>query len=647
MKRIILVLILLVGGCFYFITDNNDYSNDYYDNVNKKFLASNHLVDDKYIYNTFVVAQDESDKVRDNIVNEIISGKIQVNGVDDKIKTLYNNALDWNTRNNISTGPLDKYIDYVNNSKNIDELINNVVVIENELSLDIFSRIEVSKDFVDNKKNIVYLYPVTFAFGASADYFIDEDYMAYKAYLKRAIINILEKYGMSKGEARIVSSEVVSFYTDISSKSKLASSYEEVTSYYNIVDNNSLKDIYTRFDMVKYLNDRGINKEEYSLVDVGQYKAIDKYLTDEYLEVWKKVILVKILSSYASYLDMEYRDIVIDLNNSLTGSKEKIELKEDAVNLVSGVFVDEIDVIYEGKVISDKDKKYFYDMFDDIKLKFKDILSDNEWLSNETKEYAKLKLDNMKVYVGLDGYDSLGDDNINFVGNNLIENVISINRESYLYKLELLDSEIVVRALSETEVNAYYNPTDNAVYIPSSVMFLLKENDSYYERLGTIGMIIAHEITHGFDYNGSLFDKDGNLKNWWNDNDRSNYKKLKDKVSAYYNKVEVLDGKTIDGDKTVNENIADMGALKIISAVAVDKKASREEVKEMYLSFAKFWRCQATDEYTKLLLLNDSHSPNKYRVNVVLSLLDNFYEVYNIYPWNDMYVFKRNRINVW
>ena len=124
-------------------------------------------------------------------------------------------------------------------------------------------------------------------------------------------------------------------------------------------------------------------------------------------------------------------------------------------------------------------------------------------------------------------------------------------------------------------------------------------------------------------------------------------KKLKDMVSDYYSKIEVLDGKYIDGDKTVNENIADMGALKVISGAALENGASMDDLKEMYSSFAKFWKCQVNDEYAKLLLLNDSHSPNKYRVNAVLSVTDNFYDVYNIYPWNDMYVSSRKRVSVW
>ena len=648
MRKIIFLILLISVGCFYFYSDNRGIANDYYEEVNREFLSKNYLIDDDYIYNTFTVAQDESYEVRDAIIKDVISGKVNIdNGVSKNINILYNNVLDINERNNVSINPIKKYIKLVMDSKNISELIRNSIVVENVLGVDIFTRIVIDKDFKDNSKNIIYLYPVTFAFGTVADYYVDEDYMTYMAYIKRAIVQLLMEYGYEKDEARMISSEIISFYKDIGSNSKLSDSYEDVTSYYNVVDSSYLNSIYNKFDITWYLDERGISEDKYSLVDEGQYKKINEYLSDEYLMIWKKVILVEILSSYASYVDEDYYNIVNELNNKITGTDVEVDYEEDAVSLVGNVFEDEIDKLYEGEVISNLDKEYLKGLFLDIKNYFEKMLKNNSWLSDDTKRLALVKLKKMKVYVGLDGSNNNLSQNIVVSVDSLIENVISINKSNYDLSLKRLEEEIDVRELGMSEVNAYYSPIDNAVYVPSSVMFLMNSDASYYEKLGTIGMVIAHEVTHGFDYNGSLFDSDGNLNNWWNDNDRDNYTKLKNMVSDYYSKIEVLDGKYIDGDKTVNENIADMGALKVVSGVALENGASIDELKEMYSSFAKFWKCQVTDEYAKLLLLNDSHSPNKYRVNAVLSVTDNFYDVYNIYPWNDMYLSSRRRVSVW
>ena len=648
MKRIIFVFVLVCVGIFYFVTDRNNFANDYYDAVNENFFSHDYLDEDKYIYSTFTVAQDKSNEVRDGVVNDIILGNIKLDDVvSDKINTLYKNAIDVEERNKVSILPLKKYIDIVMQSNNISELVNSVVLVENELGVDIFTRISVDSDFLDNSKVRVYLYPVTFAFGSSADYYASEDYMAYKAYIKRAIVRLLVEYGYSKSEARMISYEVISFYSDIGNSSKLSDSYEDVTSYYNVVDIEYLQGVYTNFDIVKYLTDRGFNEDEYSLVDANQYRKLNQYLTDEYLLLWKKVILVEILSSYAKYVDSNYYDIVVDLNNSLTGINEEIDYKEDAINLIGSVFSDDVDWLYDKKVIDDEKKTYFSELFFDIKEYFRKMLENNEWLTDDTKISALLKLDAMKVYVGMDEYDNKYSEYIDVSGDNLVSNIISINKSIYKLELDRLENNEKSKGLGMSEVNAYYNPMENAVYIPSSIVFLDSSDNSYYDRLGNIGMVIAHEVTHGFDYNGSLFDENGNMYNWWSDEDRANYTKLKNKVSSYYSKIEVLEGKNIDGDKTVNENIADMGALKVISGVAKEKGASDEELKEMYTSFASFWKCQVNDNYAKLLLLNDSHSPNKYRVNAVLAVTDNFYNVYDIYPWNDMYIKEIDRVSVW
>lgn len=641
MKRIIFGVIVVLGCCFYFVTDKNEIANDYYDTVNEDFFTYDYLGDNEYIYNTFVVAQEKSNEVRNDIVRGAINGEIGIDS-DYYMAELYNNVVDVEERDNIGLGSLGIYIDRVMESTDIDSFISNCIMIEKSLGIDIFMRKVVDRDFLDNSKNIVYLYPVTFAFGSSGDYFVDDDYMAYKAYIKRAIVNLLERYGYSKSEARMISREVISFYEEISKESNLNTYYEDVTNYYNIVDKEYIKEVYSKLDVEKYFLD--ISKDSYSLVDEGQYRKINEYLSDKYLLLWKKCVLVKVLSSYAGYLDMGYRDIVIELNNSLTGTSNEVLLEDEAIEIVSNIYSDKIDKEYDNRVITSEDKTYLYNLFMDIKEEFKSILKGNDWLREETIDQAVDKLDKMKVYIG--DYDDYFYD-IEVEGDNLIDNIIAVNKSNYDNELKRLEDNVSIKALSEVLVNAYYNPMTNAVYIPSSVMFLISDDDSYYEKLGTIGMIVAHEVTHGFDYNGSLFDGSGNLSNWWSDVDRENYSKLRDKVVKYYDGIEVLKGKYINGNKTVNENIADMGALKIITGVTLNSGGEKNDLQEMYEAFADFWKCQVTEEYAKLLLLNDSHSPNKYRVNAVLSLIDEFYEVYKVYPWNDMYVIRDNRVSVW
>ena len=159
-------------------------------------------------------------------------------------------------------------------------------------------------------------------------------------------------------------------------------------------------------------------------------------------------------------------------------------------------------------------------------------------------------------------------------------------------------------------------------------------------------MIIAHEITHAFDNNGALFDEKGNMNNWWKDEDYSNFENLQNDVIEYYNGYKI-EGKSVNGKQTVSENIADLGAVSCIVDVAKQKGATNENLKELFEAYSNIWASEATEEYLKTLMIMDTHSPNKIRVNAVLSSIDEFYEVYEIDEDSEMYVIPEERIKVW
>ena len=159
-------------------------------------------------------------------------------------------------------------------------------------------------------------------------------------------------------------------------------------------------------------------------------------------------------------------------------------------------------------------------------------------------------------------------------------------------------------------------------------------------------MIIAHEVTHAFDNNGSKFDYLGNYNNWWKDKDYKKFEKQTHKVAEYYSKYKV-NGIKVDGELTVGENIADLGSINCITEISKEKGATKDDFKLLFTSFAKMWRSKYLDSYQKLLITTDTHSPDKIRVNATLSSNDYFYEIYKINKLDDMYVNKNERVRVW
>lgn len=640
-KIIGIAIVLILISTFVFDSFfSKSLINDYYNYINVNLLDEEEIKEGEIGWSKFSLAQEKVDEDVKLIVKDLINSKSNSD-----INTLYNSYLDIESRDKNGLGILNNYISLIDSSKNIDEFINNAIKVENDLYIDIFTRATVAPDFKDTSKNIVYLYPITFDFGMSGDMYINDDYSRYHAILKQYQIKLLKEYGYDKKKAREISKKLDEFFIDIASSSKHEEELSDVDSLYNVITKDELQSIYTNIDINNYLKLMGVYEEEYfSIVDKDNYIKMNSYLKEENLFLLKEYVKVKILETYSGYTSSNYSNIINSLNNKLLGVELTSDLEKDATNLISTIFSSSVDKIYLENNFNNDDKKLILDMTSDILSYYEESISKNTWMDSSTKEKAILKLKNIKINIG-GNYDI--EIKYNLKNNStLLDNMLLINKKQsdiLLYKLKTNDVKSII---SPTTVNAYYNPLDNSINFPASLKELYKESDNYYEVLGSMGMIIAHEITHAFDNNGSKFDEVGNRSNWWSDDDYSKFIELQKEIIDYYSNYELL-GTNIDGEKTVGENIADLGAMNAIVSIAKSKKASNDELKTMFSSYASLWVCEYIESYEKLLLLSDTHSPNKIRVNAVLSSCDVFYEVYNIDEDDLMYIDKDKRVGIW
>lgn len=650
-RKLLLFLVVFVLAFFFFLDkDSDSLKEDYYTVINHEILNDNILEEDEYTWSYFLEAQDKVDNDNKTIVKKVLNNEFNYLTNDEvlTIKSIYDKAIDIDKRDQDDIKVLDEYIDMVYNVNSIEELVKVISKIEREFNIDILTNIQIMPDYKNNSKNIIYFVPVTYAFGATSDYIINDDYMTYKAYIRRACVRLWKAYGMDTKEAREIVDRVFSFYEEIAKHSKLSNELEDISSYYQIINEDEFNNIYSNLD--NYLNNISVsNRDTYSIVDKEQYKYLNDSLLIDNLNVWKEVIITKILSSYANYSSSKYVKIVNDLNEALLDVKENNNDEDKAIEILNTLFSSEFDSIYEKEFLDDEVKLDIEEMVISIKNIYKKRLESNKWLSDDAIDKALLKLEEMDVIIGSDDetVDYKLASNLEISDGGLLEDVIRVQKLVREEEIKRLDSGLKVDLVSQNIVNAYYQPLDNSIVIPTAFLELIDGKDNYYERLGTIGMIFAHEITHGFDGNGSQFDEDGNLNNWWNESDKKEFDKLKNRVSNYYDKYEVLNGKYVNGKKTVNENIADLGAVACITDIALDNKASEDDLKMMFSSFANLWASIESEEYMEMLLLQDVHSPNKIRVNAVLSSNDLFYQVYDISKWNDMWIDKSERIRVW
>jgi predicted metalloendopeptidase len=281
-----------------------------------------------------------------------------------------------------------------------------------------------------------------------------------------------------------------------------------------------------------------------------------------------------------------------------------------------------------------------------------------DWMSEETKQQALVKLSKFKPKIGYPGkwrdYSSM-----EIVEGNLLANIRSATEFEYKRNVNKLDKPVDKSEwfMNPQTVNAYYNPVWNEIVFPASILqppfFNVNADDAV--NYGGIGAVIGHEIGHGFDDQGRKFDGDGNLRDWWTEEDIVLFDERKDKLAAQYNSYEVIDGLTINGEFTSGENIGDLGGLGI-AYKAYKLSLDGEEApvidgltgdQRFFLGWSQVWRGKARDEETKRLLTIDPHSPLKFRANGAAVNVDAFYDAFDVKEGDGMWLPPGDRVKIW
>ena len=282
-------------------------------------------------------------------------------------------------------------------------------------------------------------------------------------------------------------------------------------------------------------------------------------------------------------------------------------------------------------------------------------------MSDETKAKALEKLHSMYINVG---YPDKWQDMEKFIdireNENLIENYIRITqetRQAMLRKYWHQPVDKTMMACTPQTVNAFYHPLFNSINFPAAILqppFFDPESD-YASNYGAIGVVISHEMTHGFDDQGCQFDKDGNLANWWTAEDKAKYDERTKVIADWFSQQEAIPGLNVNGAKTLGENVSDNGGLKIAYR-AYENRMKQEPLKTVdgftpaqrfYLAYARVWASNSTPEYTAQLVNSDVHSPNRIRVMAALPMIDTWYEAFGIKAGDKMFLPKEKRALVW
>ena len=460
---------------------------------------------------------------------------------------------------------------------------------------------------------------------------------------------LMDKLGYSKEEAKKIIDDAIKFDALLAPNVKSAEEAADYSKMYNPQTVAELAGATDQLDIAAIIKQLvGEEPEKVIVTEPEYFKALNKILQDNF-ELFKNWALIRVIRENASYLDDEMREINGRYGRALSGSKKPVSQRKFAFYLARDMFSQVAGDYYGKKYFGPQAKADVHHMVEQMIKVYKGRLTNNQWLSKDTRDKAILKLDKLGIQVGYPDkipalYDQFKVDEEESLIANLNQLIVTANKE--LFSRWNTPVDRMRWEMSAATVNAYYHPFKNIIVFPAAILqapfYSLKQSSS--QNYGGIGAVIAHEISHAFDNNGSLFDEFGNLNNWWTDEDSAHFKQLAQKMIDEFDGIPFA-GQKVNGKLTVSENIADAGGLSC--ALEAAKTEADFNAQEFFINWATIWRMKATEQYMQLLLSIDVHAPQKLRANIQAENLDDFYTAFEIKPGDEMYRAPEDRVHIW
>ena len=389
---------------------------------------------------------------------------------------------------------------------------------------------------------------------------------------------------------------------------------------------------------MKTLGMDGNPKDGVYIWDEGQLATIDSLLTDENLECWKDIAILRFV-----------REVVDYLPDELGGSEVLYENDYYAIRNVEQVLETELGEEYAERYLDEQTVEDVTNMAETIRDEYIVIISDCEWLSDEGKELIIAKLNNMLFFIGADEPHEVDPEDADLIGDTVFDTMHNINIRRYEDKIDKLtdgNERNGFIQMSPQTVNACYMPDINSINITLGIMSapFYDRNNTYWQNLGGIGTVVGHEISHAFDNTGMLYDMYGNYApDWIPECDRDAFDEMASHISDYYSGLTILDIHPVDGELTLGENLADISGVQCVLEIA-ENNEQRQQIFEQY---ALIWGYTMPKDSALDYLYLDVHSPNVIRVNAVVPLFDCFYEIYGVEEGDGMYVAPSDRVRRW
>lgn len=617
---------------------------DFYHTVNQALLNSFEIQEGEQFAGGSAMVAAATDKQLHQLILELAENKTGYpeGSSEQKIRDFYLSVLNTEQRNREGIKPLEKYLAAADGARNFSELFAAIALAVQELGNagnGLFPMIPVT-DTKDSSQNIMQL--MTMPTNLSPEEYNDEDSEGLKEY-RSGIIKQLQAVGESEEKAKQLADGIIRMEQQLAGQTTNPEELGDLQREAKRYTPELLDQLMPEARPSELFTAIGLRPDTKMLVfDEKQFEAYTGWFTQEHLELFKAYQKMALLSGFSSYLSDE---LALEFGYGNAADSE-------AANAAVQMFLsEELGELYVSRYFSPETKAEIEQMADMLIGVFKNRIRRLEWMEETTKQEAEKKLDSIEVLIGYpDEWNYTGaeikspDD-----GGTYFANAAAVSARQWKLMVEKLDKPVDRRRfpLAAYTVNAAASRNTNTIIFPAGILQapFYDSEGSFEENLGSIGSTIAHEITHMFDDGGAQYDSDGNIRNWWSDNDYAHFQELCRKAEIFYSGYEAVPGAAVNGADTLSENIADIGG--IACGLELLSYMENPDYDAFFRSYARQWARLGTYEELAEMAANDVHAPNNLRCNRVLANFQEFIDTYGIKPGDGMYVAPEDRIKIW